>query len=85
MAFHKTDFPFIEIKDSAGDYFSRAAVAGSTALAMGLSVNLNVWSVAEDDGIFTYGPWYHYVNVIGYVITEEAHDGETYFEEDTND
>ena len=41
----------------------------------------HVWSVAfEDDWVF-YGPAHHYVNVIGYTVTEEPHDNNTYIEE----
>jgi hypothetical protein len=43
----------------------------------------NIWSVVEgdEDNVFTYGPPHHFVNVIYWVVTEEAHDHNTYFEE----
>jgi len=51
-----------------------------------------IWSVIEGDeeysedgkqriSVYVYGPSEHYVNKIGYIATEEHHDGETYYEE----
>ena len=74
------EFPFEPIRDSSGDYWQSV----SDCVAAGFSED-QVWSVAvvdEDDHvIFCYGPAHHYVNVIGYVATNERHDGDQYFEE----
>lgn len=71
---HQSDFPFERINE---DYFFYA----KDALKAGYK-DSQIWSVAEgDDSIFTYGPSHHYINVIGYIVTEETHDGDTYYEE----
>lgn len=77
---HETDFPYEEIKESNGDYFF------SPEAAQKAGFNLNqIWSVAEEDNVFTYGPHYHRINVIGYVATQETHDSDTYYIEDESD
>jgi hypothetical protein len=71
---YKEDFPFEQTNE---DYFFTA----SEALRSGYKES-QVWSVVEgEDGTFVYGPHYHYINVIGYITTEEHHDGNTYYEE----
>lgn len=79
MATHETDFPHAEIRDGAGDYWPTV----EACLAAGYALS-QVWSVTvedcEDDGtIWCYGPSHHYVNVIGYTVTAENHDGDTYY------
>ena len=73
-AYHKESFPFEEVArfDTRGD-----------ALAAGVAES-HLWSVAEDgDGsdCWVFGPSHHHVNVIYFVQTEEAHDGNTYYED----
>ena len=77
------EFPYEEIRDNGrddGDYWHTVA----DALAAGYALD-QIWSVTiedEDNGTwFCYGPSHHYVNVIGYTVTRERHDGETYFTE----
>lgn len=76
---HEQDFPHAEIRDSAGDYWPTvdACLAAGHALSQ-------VWSVAvtdlDDDATeWCYGPAHHYADVIGYTVTAEHHDGETYY------
>lgn len=77
MTFHVQPFPFEEIRQSDGNYFDTWA----QAKAAGYDDN-QIWSVVGgDDDIFTYGPPYHYVNVVGFIATNERHDGDTYYEE----
>ena len=84
MPFYQKDFPFDIIRDEIcggnGDYFDSPKEA---MLATGLSEK-HIWSVVtgDEDNVWTYGPWHHYINVIGYIATKEAHDGDTYYEED---
>lgn len=73
------DFPFEEIKNSSDDYFGRIAECESA----GFPLN-HIWSVVESDGSYTYGPSHHIVNLLGYVCTIEAHDGETYYHEEVD-
>lgn len=83
MPFYRKDFPFTQIKDEVwgghGDYFNSAEEA---MLATGLSEK-HIWSVIEgnEDGVYTFGPSHHFINVLGYVATKEPHDGDTYYEE----
>jgi len=74
--FYSEDFPFEEIRDENGDYFSSAW----QPLKLGYKIT-QIWSVAEHDGTWCYGPPFHVVNVIGYIATTERHDNETYYEE----
>jgi hypothetical protein len=76
MIIHKTEFPFEEIKDVNGDYFTSV----THALEHGFDEN-QVWSVVIEDDVWVYGPSHHYINLIGYIATEEHHDGDTYYEE----
>jgi hypothetical protein len=73
--YHEMDFPFEEIRGENDDYFS--SVSEATSLGYRLS---QVWSVVEEDNIFVYGPAHHYINVLGYICTEEHHDDHTYYE-----
>ena len=74
---HHEEFPFDEIKDKHGDYFRTIDLAKTLT---GYDES-HIWSVTESDGTWCYGPSHHYVNLIGYVVTHEAHDGNTYYEE----
>lgn len=84
MPFYRADFPYEEIRDENEDYFSSYDLAFEVA-----DSEYNIWSVLEDEIekngkrtiVLTYGPGYHYVNILGYVVTKEAHENETYFEE----
>jgi hypothetical protein len=80
MADHFADFPFDEIRDKSGDYFS----SPQAAMAAGFDAD-QIWSVIECDGTWSYGPVGHVVNLIGYVATAERHDGETYYHEEPED
>lgn len=79
------DFPFDELRQPSGDYFDTAA----QAIKAGHTLD-HIWSVTlsedEDDSgdTFTYGPAYHCINVIGFIATNEQHDGDTYYEEVTS-
>jgi hypothetical protein len=73
------EFPFEEIRLPCGNYFSTVDEAKNST---GLSEN-HIWSVTEDDGVFSYGPCNHYVNLLGYTVTRESHDENTYYIEDT--
>ena len=70
-------FPFEEIRDKNGDYFSTVAEAKEVT---GYD-EYHIWSVTEGEGTWCYGPPQHYVNLLGYVVTKESHDNETYYEE----
>lgn len=76
------EFPFQTIDFDNGEIYWPTA---SAAIAAGYSPS-QVWSVACSDhdagSTFTYGPSHHTINVIGFVVTEEQHDGDTYYEED---
>ena len=81
MATHETDFPYYAIPDRNGDYWPTI----DSCLAAGFKLS-QVWSVTvtdtdedNDDPVWCYGPAHHYVNLIGYVVTFEHHDGDTYY------
>ena len=74
------DFPYAEIRKKCGNYF------GSQTEAMqvtGLDED-HIWSVAicDETDTYTYGPCHHFINVLGYIATKEAHDNNTYYEEE---
>lgn len=71
-----TEFPYEEIRMPSGDFWPSVAAAQQA----GYSLN-QIWSVTECDDVICYGPSHHYVNLLGYTVTEEEHDGDTYFEE----
>ena len=75
---HEQEFPFDEIRDQHGDYFSTVADAKKHS---GYDES-HIWSVTECEGAWSYGPSHHYVNLIGYIATHEAHDGNSYYEEE---
>lgn len=78
MKLTKGDFPFEEIRTESGDYFASVADALAHPDCKGIN---NIWSVVESEGTYCFGPAHHWVNLIGYVVTKEGHDGETYYEE----
>jgi hypothetical protein len=75
------DFPYEEIRDDVvggnGNYFNLV----SDAVKAGFTLD-HIWSVTEEDDVMTYGPSHHYINRLGYVCTNERHDGETYYHYD---
>tara|TARA_R100001015_G_C4597616_1_gene152718 strand:+ start:725 stop:1126 length:402 start_codon:yes stop_codon:yes gene_type:complete len=74
---HEQDFPFDEIREQHGGLFSTVADAKKRS---GYDES-HIWSVTECEGTWCYGPPHHYVNLIGYIATHEAHDDNTYYEE----
>jgi len=74
---HEDEFPFDEIRDEHGDYFMTIEDAKKHT---GYDES-HIWSVTECENTWTYGASHHYVNLIGYLATHEAHDGNTYYEE----
>ena len=74
---YEKEFPFDEIRDEHGDYFM---TIGDAKKHTGYDES-HIWSVTECENTWTYGASHHYVNLIGYVVTHEAHDGNTYYEE----
>jgi hypothetical protein len=71
-----SDFPFEEIKTESGDYFETA----QDVMNAGYSLS-QVWSVIENEDVFTYGPHHHYINLIGFIATKEHHNSKTYYNE----
>ncbi|MAD95695.1 MAG: hypothetical protein CML33_09410 [Rhodobacteraceae bacterium] len=86
MINENTEFPFDEIRDSNGDYFETITQA---MVQTGLGSN-HIWSVTCDDHekddwqVFITGPKHHIVNLLGYVVTREPHDGDTYYIEEVS-
>tara|TARA_B110000902_G_scaffold192926_1_gene218630 strand:+ start:84 stop:404 length:321 start_codon:yes stop_codon:yes gene_type:complete len=93
MTIYKQDFPFVEHSrlsangDQDGDYANSQQELRDRGYA-----ESQIWSVIEcddeyrEDGqrisVYVYGPSDHFVNKIGYIATEEHHDGDTYYEEE---
>ena len=71
---HYRDFPFEEIRKYDGSYFNSVL----ECINNGFDVD-QIWSLTLDEDNFCYGPSIHYINLIGYICTQERHDGETYF------
>jgi len=81
-----TAFPFEEIRDRNGDYFNSIREIE----VLGFKRN-QIWAVTEYDSEDTgyeytiyIGPSHHFVNLIGYFATSEAHDNNTYYFENIN-
>lgn len=72
------DFPFEQLRDDGGDLFTSLAAARAAGFD-----DDQIWSIVTGDegDVWVYGPAHHVVNVLGYVATEERHDGNTYYEE----
>lgn len=77
MPTFRQQFPYDEIRRTDGDYFHSRQEANDAG-----HDDSHVWSVIESEGVWSYGPPHHYVNVLGYIATKESHDGDTYYEED---
>lgn len=74
------DFPFEIIKRENEDYFS------SVEEAQQAGFNLNqIWAVVNEDYSFAYGPSHLKINLLGYIATNETHDGNTLYVEDDSD
>ena len=78
------DFPFQEIRDEVvggnGDYFDSWADAKKAGFD-----DDQIWSVTHgDEDVYSYGPPHHYVNLVGFIATNERHDGATYYIEDVS-
>lgn len=71
------EFPFEEIRREDGNYFN----SWPEAKAAGYRDD-QIWSICENDGVWSYGPPHHYVNHIGHIATAESHDGKTYYVEE---
>ena len=76
MTYHLEDFPYEEIRKPTGDYFD----SWNQAKQAGYDDD-QIWSVVHGDEAWTYGPPHHYINVIGFIATNERHDHDTYYEE----
>lgn len=74
------DFPFDEIRQESGDYFEYIQQAKDA----GYNEN-QIWSVTEEDNVFCYGPSRHWINILGYIATDEQHDNNTYYFESIED
>lgn len=81
--FDDQEFPFEEFRAEGGDLFLKIEDAKKS----GFDDN-QIWSVVDADSddpdvhsVWVYGPPHHYVNLLGYVCTQERHDHNTYFEE----
>jgi len=80
MAEYNTDFPYAEIRKRNGDYFDTSLEAEQAGYA-----ETQIWSVTKSDGPYTYGPSFHYINVLGFIATKEHHDNDTYYHEPTEE
>ena len=82
---HYEEFPFDEIEHTFDDGIARRTHWRFTTIKDAKEYTgydeSHIWSITESDGTRCYGPSHHYVNLIGYVVTHEAHDGNTYYEE----
>lgn len=74
-----TEFPFEELRDDEGDFFQKV----SLAMERWDVDEAHVWSILEtnDPEVWVYAPPHHFINVIGYIVTKETHDHDTYYEE----
>lgn len=86
MKLNQAVFPYKEILNEWDEMFHTAEQA-MRHTGYGKS---HVWSVVEDEDLIedgkrysiqTYGPSRHFVNRLGYVVTVEEHDDETYYTE----
>ena len=83
MTHHIAEFPFVEIRDDVleggnGDYFRSWQHTKDAGFD-----DDQIWSVVHGDetDVYIYGPPHHYVNLVGFIATQERHDGNTYYEE----
>lgn len=70
--YYAMDFPY----ESKNGYPTAAE-----AIADGWAPD-QIWSVAYCGTTTTYGPPHHTLGIDHYLVTEERHDGDTYYEED---
>ena len=85
MSHQQTPFPYHEIRDDVvggnGDYFESQDAARSAGYD-----DDQIWSVTHGvEDTYSYGPPWHYVNLVGFIATEERHDNNTYYEETFDD
>ena len=78
MPHYLDEFPFEEIRQPNDLYFENTEDAIKHT---GCSKN-QIWSICEENNTFVYGPGYHFINLLGFVVTNEKHDGDTYYEEE---
>ncbi len=81
-------FPYREIKRTDGDYFHSYREAATVAINEYQLTGDHVWSVceyehedAENSYWLVYGPKHHIVNRLGYIISDQVSDNDTYFQE----
>tara|TARA_B100000749_G_scaffold279027_1_gene270913 strand:+ start:1143 stop:1436 length:294 start_codon:yes stop_codon:yes gene_type:complete len=81
MTDHYCQFPYEEVRRPDEDYFQTWQEAKDAGYD-----DDQIWSVVlsegDDSETWTYGPPHHYINLIGYIATDERHDGETYYHEE---
>lgn len=81
MTDHYCEFPYEEKRRESGDYFDSIVQANAAGYD-----DDQIWSVVlsegDDSETWSYGPPRHIVNLIGYIATDERHDGDTYYHED---
>jgi hypothetical protein len=77
MTEHYTEFPFDEIRRQDGDHFNNIAECKKAGFDED-----QIWSLTLEEDTFCYGPSIHWINLIGYICTNERHDGQTYFMEE---
>jgi hypothetical protein len=77
---HECEFPFEEIRTEDGDYFRTRKQVEEAGFE-----DSQTWSVIECDGAYSFGPPHHYVNLLGYIATNEHHDFNTYYHEPAED
>lgn len=75
---HFEEFPFEELRDPQGGYWRTLGEARAAGFA-----DTQIWSVVidDDEDTITYGPYFHYVNLLGYTATKEHNDHKTYYVE----
>lgn len=77
MTNHYKEFPFEEHRKENGDYFSSWKEVSEAGYD-----DDQIWSITEAEGVYSYGPPHHYINIVGFIATSERHNGNTYYHED---
>ena len=75
---YEEEFPFETIVTDDGEYMFTNIDDAKKQTGYDES---HIWSVTECENTWTYGASHHYINLIGYVVTHEAHDDNTYYED----
>ena len=80
------EFPYEEIRNKSGDYFHSYQEAATAAIKEHKLTSNHVWSVCEyehelDSYWVVYGPKHHIVNLLGFIISDQVSDNNTYFQE----